>query len=230
VTIYRSAAALSAGTVTPAGTLAVPVGAAVIGVSLGHRELAEADHWILSLLPAPVLACTHLVREPFPHVAISLVGAASTASPATASPATGPTTTGPTTTGPAAAVPEAAAGGSGGSLAALPGVDAALEAQPALRAAADLAAAGQSGRAVIFPGVASLVGTLSVADVLALSAIDRIEILGGEVPDPDALVETNDFIRPQYRAGQLVLTAMPAADGRLVPFESRTPTPCCAAH
>ena len=225
MTIYRSATALSAGTVTPAGTLAVPVGAPVIGVSLGHRELAEADHWILSLLPAPVLACTHLIREPFPHVAISLVDAAATAS-ATA----GPATTGPTTTGPAAAVPEAAAGGSGGWLAALPGVDAALEAQPALRAAADLAAAGKSGRAVIFPGVASLVGTLSVADVLALSAIDRIEILGGEVPDPDALVETNDFVRPQYRAGQLVLTAMPAAGDRLVPFESRTPTPCCAAH
>jgi hypothetical protein len=66
--------------------------------------------------------------------------------------------------------------------------------------------------------------------VLALSAIDKIEVLGGEIPHPEALLETTDFVRPQYRAGQLILTAMPAAGGRLVPFETRTPTPCCAAH
>jgi len=181
VTIYRSTAALQAGTEAP-----------VLGVSLGHRELAEADHWILSLDPAPVLACTHLVRTPFPHAAISLVEAAASTAPA------------------ASAAAEASIA--------------------ALQSAADLAAADGAGRAVIFPGVANLVGTLSVADVLALSAIDRIEILGGEVPDPSDLVDTTDFVRPQYRAGQLVLTTMPAAGGRLVPFETRTPTPCCAAH
>jgi hypothetical protein len=205
VTIYRSAAAaspaaaisaLSAGTVAAAGTFTVPAGAPVVGASLGHRELAEADHWILALDPAPVLACTHLVREPFPHVAISLIGGPS-AQPA---------------------------------VAALPDVQAAFDAQPALEAAAAQAAAGTSGRAVIFPGVENLVGTLSIADVLALSAIEKIEVLGGEIPDPEALLETTDFVRPQYRAGQLILTAMPAMGGRLVPFETRTPTPCCAAH
>jgi len=193
VTIYRSAAtaspvaatsALSAGTVASAGTFTVPAGAPVVGASLGHRELSEADHWILALAPAPMLACTHLVREPFPHVAISLIG--------------GPSE--------------------------LPDV------QPALQAAAGLAAAGTVGRAVIFPGVENLVGILSVADVLALSAIEKIEVLGGEIPDPETLLETTDFVRPQFRAGQLILTAMPAAGGRLVPFETRTPTPCCAAH
>ena len=45
-----------------------------MGVSLGHREVGAADHWILTLDPAPSLACTHLVRTPFPHVAISLLG------------------------------------------------------------------------------------------------------------------------------------------------------------
>ncbi|MCO8277859.1 hypothetical protein M1L60_45540 [Actinoplanes sp. TRM 88003] len=45
-----------------------------VGVSLGHRDVGAADHWILLLDPAPLLACTHLVRAPFPHVAISLVG------------------------------------------------------------------------------------------------------------------------------------------------------------
>ena len=44
-----------------------------VGVSLGHRQLSEADHWILSLASPPALACTHLVKQPYPHVAISLV-------------------------------------------------------------------------------------------------------------------------------------------------------------
>jgi hypothetical protein len=30
--------------------------------------------------------------------------------------------------------------------------------------------------------------------------------------------------------GELVLTAMPAAGDRLVPFETPDRTPCCAAH
>ena len=180
MTIYRSASA-------PAGAPSVPAGLPVVGVSRRHRDLAEADHWIRSLDPAPLMACTHLVREPFPHVAVSLVDASS----------------------------------------ALSGV---IETQPALQAAADLAAVSTSGRAVIFPGAENLVGTLRVADVLALSAIERIEVLGGEVAAPEMLLETHDFVRPQYRAGQLILTAMPSAGGRLVPFETRNPTPCCAAH
>jgi len=161
-----------------------PAARPAAGVSLGHRELADADHWILSLTPAPVLACTHLVREPFPHVAISLVG--------------GP-------------VP-------------LPATE------DSLQSAADTAAAGGLGRAVVFPGVEHLIGTLSVAEVLASSAIDEVVVLGGESPAPEMLVATGDFVRPQYRAGRLILTTMPAVDGRLVPFESRNPTPCCAAH
>jgi hypothetical protein len=197
VTIYRSLAAGPSGAFdevpdgVPSCAFEVPDGVPVIGVSLGHRELSEADHWILSLTPAPVLACTHLVREPFPHVAVSLVDTSSS----------------------------------------LSGV---AETRPALQAAADLAAdlaaVSASGRAVIFPGAENLVGTLRVADVLALSAIDRIEVLGSEVAAPEMLLETHDFVRPQYCAGQLILTAMPSAGRRLVPFETRHPTPCCAAH
>jgi hypothetical protein len=181
VTIYRSVAA------GPSGAYEVPDGVPVIGVSLGHRKLSDADHWILSLHPRPVLACTHLVREPFPHVAVSLVDTSSS----------------------------------------LSGV---VETQPELQAAADLAAVSASGRAVIFPGAENLVGTLHVADLLALSAIETIEVLGGEVAAPEMLLETHDFVRPQSRAGQLILTAVPSAGGRLVPFETRHPTPCCSAH
>ncbi|WP_067497260.1 hypothetical protein [Actinoplanes sp. TFC3] len=156
-------------------------GLPVVEVSLGHRDTATAEHWLASLHPAPLLACTHVVRTPAPHVAWSLVFA--------------------------------------GSL-------------PDSLAAQDLAASGplRDGRAVVFPGSAALTGDLPVAQVLELSAIDRVEVLGGGAADPAALLRTNDFVRPLRRGGELVLTVMPAAGDVLVPFETRNPTPCCADH
>ncbi|GIF26385.1 hypothetical protein Ate02nite_91150 [Paractinoplanes tereljensis] len=155
---------------------------AAVGVSLGHPDLAAADHWILSLDPRPRLACTHLVTTPHRHVAISL-----------------------TTTE-------------------------VYETEPELQAAADAAVDGKFGRAVIFPGVEELTGIRTVAEILELSAIERVEVLGSGVADGDAQVDTRDFVRPQYRDSELVLTTTPAAGGVLVPFETRDPTPCCANH
>ncbi|MEU4422810.1 hypothetical protein AB0F81_19450 [Actinoplanes sp. NPDC024001] len=154
----------------------------IIGVSLGHRTLAEADHWILALDPAPVLACTHLVGEPFPHVAISVLSV---------SPITSP---------------------------------------PELRSAADAAATGRSGRAVRFPGVERLTGDLTVGEILQRSSISRVDVLGGGPAEAGTVVATGDFVRPQFQGGELVLVTTPAAGGRLVPFERRDPTPCCADH
>ncbi|WP_433793878.1 hypothetical protein [Actinoplanes sp. CA-252034] len=156
--------------------------ARIVGVSLGHATLAEADHWIQSLVPAPVLACTHLVSEPFPHVAISLLTAR------------------------------------------------AVETAPGLAVAAALAEAGSSGRAVRFPGVERLTGSLTVSEILQRSSIARVEVLGSGQAPPDTVVETGDFVRPQFRDGELILVTTPAAGGTLVPFETRTPTPCCADH
>jgi hypothetical protein len=155
---------------------------ASFGISLGHRSVAEADHWIRSLGPAPALVCTHLVTEPFRHVAISV-----DSPPAYTS-------------------------------------------APSLTPAAAAAGAGRSGRAVIFAGVSELVGELTVSQVLELSAIDRVEVLGGGHAPVSAILDTRDFVRPQFRAGKLVLTTMPASGGVLVPFETRDPTPCCAEH
>ncbi|MEU8817787.1 hypothetical protein [Actinoplanes sp. NPDC048796] len=168
MTLYRSVSTSAVST------------SAVSGVSLGHRTTAEADHWILSLDPAPSLACTHLVQSPFPHVAISVTGAFETA--------------------------------------------------PELQEAADAAVSGKFGRAVIFRGSAELTGTLTVAEVLKISAIERVEILGSGPADDADIVDTRDFVRPQFRSGDLVLTTTPAAGGVLVPFETREPTPCCADH
>ncbi|MDX3692203.1 hypothetical protein PV726_17980 [Streptomyces europaeiscabiei] len=87
------------------------------------------------------------------------------------------------------------------------------------------------GRAVIYPGVTALTGTLTIADVLDRSAISRVTVLGSPGrPSPDIKLMTQDHVRPHWRAGELVLTAMPAVGGTLVPFEVPEPTPCCADH
>jgi hypothetical protein len=174
----------------PASTAVIPQGPAVVGVSFGHFDDATAEHWLASLPVAPVMACTHLVREPYPHVALSLVLA--------------------------------------------PGSPLPPQGEDILAPAAELAAAAhrdrRSGRAVIYPGVERLVGVLSVADLLAVSAIERVHVLGGAPVDPQTLVDTRDFVRPQWMDGVLTLVAAPAPHSRLTPFEHPNPTPCCADH
>jgi hypothetical protein len=116
-----------------------------------------------------------------------------------------------------------------------------LPSEPLLRTARERLTAGEyevspgvpdaAGRAVIYPGVSSLTGTLTIADVLARSAIDRVTVLGGPSRSaPDTRLVTWDHVRPQWQNGELVLTAMPAVGGTLVPFEVPAPTPCCADH
>ncbi|CAM5515197.1 hypothetical protein [Streptomyces aurantiogriseus] len=87
------------------------------------------------------------------------------------------------------------------------------------------------GRAVLYPGADALRGTVTVAEMLSVSAIDRVTVLGAVgPPDPGARLVTRDHVRPQWQDRELVLTAMPAAGGTLVPFEVPDPTPCCADH
>lgn len=91
-------------------------------------------------------------------------------------------------------------------------------------------AARTGGRVVVFPGGADLTETVPVARVLACSAIDRVRVLTGGDADPDTMLITRDFLRPRWEHGHLVLHTQPAAGGTLVPFETPTPTPCCADH
>ncbi|MBC2906643.1 hypothetical protein [Streptomyces cupreus] len=87
------------------------------------------------------------------------------------------------------------------------------------------------GRAVAYPGSAALTGTLTIAELLGRSAIDRVTVLGAaEPPDPGTRLLTRDHVRPHWQSGTLVLSAMPAVGGVLVPFEVPDPTPCCADH
>jgi hypothetical protein len=60
---------------------------------------------------------------------------------------------------------------------------------------------------------------MTVRDLLAASAIDAVEVLGGPPADPDSVLDTRDFVRPRWSDGRLVLIATPAPDGRIAPFE-----------
>ena len=171
-----------------------------LGLSLGHATDRDAEHWLAGHLPAGLavpglVACTHNVPAPYPHVALSF---------------------------------EVPPGAGGAPRAGLPGMD------PDLRAAADEAAARHrdrvSGRAVVFPGVAALTGTLSAAEILEVSAIERVAVLGGGEAAPDTVIETRDFVRPLFRSGRLELVLVPVAGGRFAPFEVPHPTPCCVDH
>ncbi len=112
----------------------------------------------------------------------------------------------------------------------LPAADRPRPAPPdgAALAAAQAHATGTAGRAVLFPGADRLVGEVTVAHLLAHTAIDRVKVLGGVAqPDPDTLVTTRDFVRPQWLDGHLTLVATQAPGGRIAPFEVPNPTPCC---
>ena len=98
----------------------------------------------------------------------------------------------------------------------------------AAEAAARDHAEGRAGRAVRFPGVRALTGTLAVADLLAVSAVDAVRVIGGPPATPETLVDTRDFVRPQWENGRLVLVATPAPGGLIAPFAVPNPTPCCA--
>ncbi|NES16990.1 MULTISPECIES: hypothetical protein [Micromonospora] len=49
----------------------------IVGLDLDHGTVEVAEHWLHELVhrlghPAGLIACTHLVHEPHPHVAVSL--------------------------------------------------------------------------------------------------------------------------------------------------------------
>lgn len=188
----------------------------VVGVDTGLAgALREADHLIRALadelgLGEDVLGCTHHVREGRrPHMALSF------ALPSERAARTAWQLLGRRESG-------AALGAERHGPAEL--------ADGAAQAAAEHAAR-TGGRAVLYPGAGTLTGTLTVARLLADSAVDRVAVLGApDAPEPELRIVTRDHVRPEWRDGHLVLTAMPAVGGTLAPFEVPDPTPCCADH
>ena len=66
-------------------------------------------------------------------------------------------------------------------------------------------------------------------DVVDRSAISTVRLIGGALAD-DAVLDTQQFVRPTYEDGELVLVTRPAAGGRLVPFEQPRQRACCSDH
>lgn len=79
------------------------------------------------------------------------------------------------------------------------------------------------GRAVHFAGAADLRGPMTVAEVLAVSAVDAVLDLSGDtVPQDDDLVLIGSAVRPRWQFGLLVLhvTPAPGTDGGVyLPFD-----------
>ncbi|MEV7085793.1 hypothetical protein AB0O07_07840 [Streptomyces sp. NPDC093085] len=217
--------------------------ATVIGVDAATPGLADADHLARVVagalsLPDGASVGTHAVREGVPHLALSVTlpdgAAAEGAWRALTGQAAGPD--GPDV--PGADVPGAGAHalaadvlGAGPVGFAFGGLRAGPEALAAGAAHAAAERASGAGRAVLFPGADALTGTVEVAGVVAGSAVDEVVLLGGAgSPGPARRVMTRDHVRPEWRAGRLVLTVMEAVGGVLVPFEVPDPTPCCADH
>ncbi|MEU6140848.1 hypothetical protein ABZ848_10860 [Streptomyces sp. NPDC047081] len=187
----------------------------VIGVDAGTVSLREADHLVHRLadelgLPAGTFACTHLIREGERRgTAVSF------------------------------ALPDrAAAERAWPRLVALgePELGAVLEDRRhgrvgGARVAAEEHVGRHGGRAVIYPGVEHLTGTVALSEVLGLTAVDEVVVVGrSSVPDHETPVLTRDHVRPEWRAGRLTLALVPAVGETLAPFEVPNPTPCCADH
>lgn len=88
----------------------------------------------------------------------------------------------------------------------------------------------RSGRAFVFTGARSIERVVSVATLLSSTAVDDVLTLGGGSPPGSARIDTQHHLRPEFRAGRLVLRVRPAVGIDLVPFEQPHPTPCCADH
>lgn len=185
----------------------------VIGVDAGTTTLREADHLIRDLaitlgLPPGTVACTHLIRtETRRGTAVSF------------------------------ALPEEGSAEEAWQRLTATEMGAALDdrrhgpAEPAALAAAEHAAR-RSGRAVLYPGVEHLTGTVTVADLLKSTAIDQLTVVGAPLttPDPTTPILTQDHVRPEWHEGRLILAVVPAVGNTLAPFEVPNPTPCCADH
>ncbi|MFH8389546.1 hypothetical protein [Streptomyces sp. NPDC018036] len=195
----------------------------VVGVDTGHTgALRGADHLLRAFAAelgpdAAVSGCTHHVRDGLrPHTALSFALPSERAARALWQRLTldGPGRSGDA---PGVAFGDERHG---------PGESAA---GAALAAAEHAARTG--GRAVLYPGSGAVTGVLTVARLLEVCAVERVAVLGSpEAPSPETLLVTREHVRPEWREGRLVLVAMPAAGGTLVPFEVPDPTPCCADH
>lgn len=111
------------------------------------------------------------------------------------------------------------------------GVDPDDAASDAMQLLAERHAGRRAGRAFVFGGHDRLHGVMTVGELLAVSAVGEVVMIGSREPvSPDVVIDTQSFVRPSYEAGVLRLVVRPAPGGTVVPFEQPDPTPCCTDH
>ena len=94
------------------------------------------------------------------------------------------------------------------------------EAIAAARVAVEERTSRIGGRCVYFPGVEELLGTLTVGQIVAASAIDVVSEVGGGRLAPDAEVVTGGRVRPRWEFGDLTLHVQHEGQGLYLPFET----------
>lgn len=86
------------------------------------------------------------------------------------------------------------------------------------------------GRAVRFPGSDAVPARLTVAQLLATTAVDRVVGIGA-VAHPEDVVDTVDgFLRPLRHPDGVELLVDPAGPGTWRPVETSSPHECCGGH
>ena len=178
----------------------------VIGIDAGHDDRVACEHDALRLadrIRSVVYVSVHVITEPVPHYAAVVEAAL---------PLTEDVLRSVTATIVVADADEP--------------ID---QTTPVGRIAADHRAR-RNGRLIRFPGQHQLCGTMPLAHITTLSAITTIDCLG-EQPGPAAVVRTQDFVRPMFRNGTVVLTVQPFDGGdQYIPFEQPNPHRCCTNH
>jgi hypothetical protein len=185
--------------------MTLPPARHVVVVDTRWRHLADVEHALFGIGEEVGLGaawvCTHMLTAPEPHYAVSVCSDGPLDEPALAELAD--------------------------RLGDRPLAPCAPDAPDALAVSHHQLTTGDGPRAVRFPGQDEIRGDVTVAELLARTAIERVNVLGGAAATPGDVVETRDFLRPLFRGGQLVLPVLPAGANRLAPFEVPDPTPCC---
>ena len=88
----------------------------------------------------------------------------------------------------------------------------------------------EGARLFRFPGSDGLPDELTVAALVATTAVEDVAALGGTAVLADQVLRTQAFLRPVLTGGRVRLQVRPGAGATLLAFEQPRPTSCCADH
>ena len=84
-----------------------------------------------------------------------------------------------------------------------------------------LRSTGNDGRYIALDGIREVDGMRTVGEILERTAIDRIATLSGESLPPEAIVDTQNWVRPVLKEGLVVLEVIPVNGHWRAPHEKK---------